>query len=176
MFRRIQYFIVIFFVRLVAAHTTDSDRKKYNIATGIGFAIGVFFLVLRCCCRQPRRVVPNPLAIPTLPLTHSTRDPLSRGIRYGNLYAPPPITSAHTAAPPGSEYPPAAAADYAPPPYVKDAKSGAPLGGEVRHYPPPLGLPPPAIDAAYLPPLGQPPRAHISSNSADFNGGYSIHP
>jgi hypothetical protein len=42
MLRRIQYFIVIFFVRLVAAHTTDSDRKKYNIATGIGFAIGAF--------------------------------------------------------------------------------------------------------------------------------------
>lgn len=98
------------------------------------FTAGVTFFLLLCCCVQRRRVLaaahfPKPPAVPTLPLTHSARDPFSRGIQYGNHYGPPPITSAHTAAPPGSEYPPAAAADYAPPPYVKDAEGGAPLGG-----------------------------------------------
>ncbi|KAJ7819848.1 hypothetical protein B0H14DRAFT_2835414, partial [Mycena olivaceomarginata] len=112
-------------------------------------------------CRGPG---PRP---PLLPLPSSAR--FLHGMQHGQYnggtgtspYAPPPGL-----APPGSEYPPAAAADWAPPPYVKEAD------GEAAKYPPPPGPPPPGFDATYASPPGPPPAAHISSNSADFGGGF----
>ncbi|KAJ7816041.1 hypothetical protein B0H14DRAFT_3475572 [Mycena olivaceomarginata] len=85
-------------------------------------------------CRRRRR--------PLLRLSSSARFP--QGMQYGQYnggtstspYAPPPVP-----APPGSEYPPAAAADWVPPPYGKEAD------GEATKYPPPLGPPPPGFDA-----------------------------
>jgi hypothetical protein len=141
----------------------------------------IIFLLLICCGIQRRRIrqAARPYAAggggsggpgprpPLLPLSSSARFP--HGMQYGHYnggtgtspYAPPPGP-----APPGSEYPPAAAADWAPPPYVKEAD------GEAVKYPPvrvssllllpmdvyslinvrqPPGPPPPGFDATYAP-------------------------
>ncbi|KAJ7438678.1 hypothetical protein B0H11DRAFT_2254490 [Mycena galericulata] len=89
-------------------------------------------------------------------------------MQYGSPYPQPYPPQQYNRT---SEYPPGPNAEVAPPPYVKE---GAPLAGYTTV--PPSDPPPPGIDTAYpnaySPPPGPPPRAHISSNSADFNGGF----
>ncbi|KAF8217570.1 hypothetical protein K438DRAFT_1952461 [Mycena galopus ATCC 62051] len=126
-------------------------------------------LTLLCCGVQRRRqrqaALQRPYVPPMLPLTSSSRFP--HGMQYGTpptSYGPPPGP-----APPGTEYPSANAAEFAPPPYVKEDSSAS------KAYAPPPGPPPHGIDSAYTPyspPPGPPPRAHISFNSTDFNGGF----
>ncbi|KAJ7882581.1 hypothetical protein B0H14DRAFT_3433379 [Mycena olivaceomarginata] len=121
-------------------------------------------------CRPHRR----PRATPAPPPPSSSAC-FPHGMQYGQYKVgqaqarthPPPGPT-----PPGSEYPPAAAADWAPPPYVKEAD------GEAAKYPPvrvsfllflPMdvdsrmcGPPPPGFDATYAPSPGPPPATHIS--------------
>ncbi|KAJ7882599.1 hypothetical protein B0H14DRAFT_2703384, partial [Mycena olivaceomarginata] len=82
----------------------------------------------------------------SLPLSSSARFP--HRMQYGRYngssgtspYAPPPGP-----APPGSDYPPTAVADWAAPPYVKE------VDGEAAKYLLPPGPPPPGFDATYAP-------------------------
>ncbi|KAJ7863356.1 hypothetical protein B0H14DRAFT_2738971, partial [Mycena olivaceomarginata] len=172
--------------RLVAAQNKDNDcdnRPGHTSAVNrpfLNFLTAIIFLLLTCCGIQRRRLLqaarPYPAAAaagpgprpPLLRLSSSAR--FLHGMQYGQYnggtgtipYAPPPGP-----APPGSEYPPAAAADWAPLPYLKEAD------GEAVKYPPvPPRAPPLGFDATYAPPPGPPPAVHISSNSADFGGGF----
>jgi hypothetical protein len=105
---------------------------------------------------------------------HSDRFP--HGIQYGNRYAPPPITAGYVAPVPGSEYPPAAAADYAPPPYVKDADGGG-------HYAPvrivPVLIPVHNYNYVALPGTAPRPAAPADRRGAFANcvfaGGSTLH-
>ncbi|KAJ6570501.1 hypothetical protein DFH09DRAFT_1277619 [Mycena vulgaris] len=120
----------------------------------------VLLLFSLCCGIQNRRVQhAEPYIAPPLPLHAGSGFP--HGMQYGSP-RPPPAQYPYPTGTSDSEYPPVGAAEFAPPPYVKD--SGA-------QYAPPPG-PPRGIEAAYSPHPGPPPRAHISSNSADFNGSF----
>ncbi|KAJ7725155.1 hypothetical protein B0H14DRAFT_2641355 [Mycena olivaceomarginata] len=95
----------------------------------------------------------SPFVLRVLPAWNAIR-PIQGGTGT-SPYAPPPGPM-----PPGSEYPPAAAADWAPPPYVKEAD------GEAAKYPPSPG-PPPAAHISVRPsytgcsrtPPSPPPRS-----------------
>ncbi|KAJ7445641.1 hypothetical protein FB451DRAFT_1292699 [Mycena latifolia] len=145
---------------LVAAQNSPDSRHITPSAAGIGFVVAAVLLFLLCCCIQRRRVAQRakpPYVAPPLPLHAGSRFP--HGMQYGTpLVAPAqyPYPSPAGGYPNAlSEYPPAGAADWAPPPYVKE-------GGDVPgHYAPPPG-PPPGFEATYSPPPGPPPRAHIS--------------
>ncbi|KAJ6528102.1 hypothetical protein B0H19DRAFT_1195205 [Mycena capillaripes] len=147
---------------LVAAQDPNDGRSSSHTSAVIGLVIALVFLFCICCCVQRRRIQRAAVRPPgALPLASSSRFP--HGIQYGQTQAPygnpayTHLTPMGTApyVPAGSEYPSAAAADFAPPPYVKEGGDGA------LQYAPPLG-PPPGIDAVYSPPPGPPPRAHIS--------------
>ncbi|KAJ7142995.1 hypothetical protein C8R44DRAFT_846701 [Mycena epipterygia] len=84
-----------------------------------------------CAARGGKAVRPAP------PLAHFTGSDFPQVAP--SPYGPYPCT-------PDSEYPLSSAADFAPPPYVKE-----PEGADAVKYPPPLG-PPLGIDAAYSPP------------------------
>ncbi|KAJ7438677.1 hypothetical protein B0H11DRAFT_2104368 [Mycena galericulata] len=137
----------------------NSNNNMTASFVTIGIVVGgsamIFLCVLCCVCRK-RRVqrASKPPYVP-LPLV-PTLSP------HPQPYAPQPYNR-------NSEYPPTGPnAEVSPPPYVKE---GAPLVG----YTTPSDPPPPGIDTAYSsvysPPPG-PSRAHISSNSTDFNGSF----
>ncbi|KAJ7882549.1 hypothetical protein B0H14DRAFT_2703062, partial [Mycena olivaceomarginata] len=192
--------------RLVAAQNKDNDcdNRPGHTSAVIGLVSSIIFLLLTCCGIQRRRLLqaarPYPAAAaagpgprpPLLRLSSSAR--FLHGMQYGQYnggtgtipYAPPPGP-----APPGSEYPPAAAADWAPLPYLKEAD------GEAVKYPPLPRPPPLGFDATYAPPPG--PRLphtslcvllsfpfifarvvsitrNIYTNSADFRRGFRSPP
>ncbi|KAJ6557534.1 hypothetical protein B0H19DRAFT_1070187 [Mycena capillaripes] len=152
--------------QLVAALPTDNNPNNSRRNDAIGFVIGAL----------PSFLPPNL----DPPLT-------SCGFRTGcNTGTPTPNTlrtDPTGCAAGGKRVPPAAAADYAPPPYVKEGETaelerGLEWGSmhpcDPSFRPPfisrqltcvmlqqPPG-PPPGIDAVYSPPPGPPPRAHIS--------------
>ncbi|KAJ7435936.1 hypothetical protein B0H11DRAFT_2112232 [Mycena galericulata] len=169
--------VVLSFGAGVSAQNLNNNNSHVSSSSAvIGFVVAAVFLFLFCCGLQRRRVqrastpayVPPPLVLPL----HSTGlggSALPSGMQYGSPYPQPYAPQQYNST---SEYPPTGPnAELAPPPYVKE---GAPLTGYTAVSPP--GPPPPGIDAAYpsvySPPPGPPPRAHISSNSADFNGGF----
>ncbi|KAJ7749448.1 hypothetical protein B0H16DRAFT_1551494 [Mycena metata] len=160
----------------------SNTRGTSHSSAIIALIVAAVFILVLCCGIQRRRVarasafrtannggvlLPTNTAYvppPFPPVNATSRYP--HGLQYGS-YATPPRTTP-TAPVPGSEYPlppPGAGADWAPPPYMKE-------GEAVGVYAPPPGPPPPGFDAVYEPPPGPPPRAHISSNSQDFNGGF----
>ncbi|KAJ7614381.1 hypothetical protein FB45DRAFT_253788 [Roridomyces roridus] len=162
--------------RLVAAQNDPNGDRRHVTpsAAAIGFVVAAVVLFLFCCCVQRRRVHRlKATRLPPLPLTDAT---FPHGLQYVGTRpsaqtTPTPTTTPFSYRGYQTEYPPASAADFAPPPYVKEGGAGP--------YSPPPGPPPPPIDAVpgpapgyYAPPPGPPPRAHISSNSADFNGGF----
>ncbi|KAJ7799224.1 hypothetical protein B0H14DRAFT_2903808, partial [Mycena olivaceomarginata] len=144
--------------RLVAARNNDNDRdnRPGHTSAVIGLVLSIIFLLLLCCGIHRRRLRqaawpyaaaaaaaatgqgPRP---PLLPLSSPARFP--HRMQYGQYNG-------------GSgTIPTAAAADWVPPPYVKEADR------EAAKYPPPPAPPPPGFDATYAP-----------SNSADFGGGF----
>ncbi|KAJ6612094.1 hypothetical protein B0H10DRAFT_2053450 [Mycena sp. CBHHK59/15] len=157
-----------------AAAQNDNSMRRTPSAAAIGFVVAAVFMFLLCCGIRRRRARYNaakPFVPTPLPLQHGG------GFPHGMQYPPPPSFAPPPGPPPlnpyhtgASEYPAATAADYAPPPYMKD---GAPL------YTPPA-VPPPGFDAQsyarpqYSAPPGPPPQAHISSHSADFDGGFRL--
>ncbi|KAJ7435916.1 hypothetical protein B0H11DRAFT_2295203 [Mycena galericulata] len=163
----------------VGSGIINNDNNNIHVSSSsaaIGVVVAAIFLFLLCCGLRRRRVqrtlkpayVPPPLILPL----HSTSlggSAFPSGMQYGSPYPQPYPPQQYNRT---SEYPPTGPnAEVAPPPYVKE---GAPLAGYTSG--PPSGPPPPGIDtaypSAYSPPPGPPPRAHISSNSADFNGGF----
>ncbi|KAF7360003.1 hypothetical protein MVEN_00727700 [Mycena venus] len=148
--------------RLVAAYTNDRSINHSEAVIGLqSYFSSSFAAASNGAVSAPLLLAHDP---PTsLHPSHSPPQATSpigcstEAARMGPPPVPPPL---------GSEYPPATAADYAPPPYVKEDVAR-------KVYTPPPGPPPPGIDAIYSPPPGPPPRAHISHNSADldFSGG-----
>ncbi|KAK7045043.1 hypothetical protein R3P38DRAFT_3433621 [Favolaschia claudopus] len=153
--------------RLVLA---DDDNSGHTTAI-IGFVVAIILLLMLSCGIQRRRARRAALSATSINAYRPQALPLtSHSLRYGNSASSQPF-----AAPTGSEYPPQGAADWAPPPYVKEEGTG----GQQEYAPPPGPPPssgaPPAIDApySYAPPPGPPPRAHIHSTSADFTNGFT---
>ncbi|KAJ7646446.1 hypothetical protein DFH06DRAFT_1136031 [Mycena polygramma] len=132
----------------VAAHNTGgSNSRSWAI---VGALVGFSLLVL-CFCGVRRRMR-QPANDAILPLTTSSHFTSSKYPNGGvPVFTPAPVGLPSTVL--DSEYLPPTAAEYAPPPYVKES------GDAPELYAPPPG-PPPAIDAVYS-----------LSNSADFNGG-----
>ncbi|KAJ6479695.1 hypothetical protein C8R45DRAFT_1005811 [Mycena sanguinolenta] len=163
-------------VGVAAALGSDSGNNNNTSHTSavIGLILALVFLTLLCCGVQRRRAARASLSRPSyiahpLPLSSASRFP--HGLQYGTgtppaMYTPPPLAA-------GSEYPAANAAEFAPPPYVKEESKPV--------YAPPPG-PPPGISSPYSPPPGPPPRAHVRTsshglsgdftNSGDFSGGF----
>ncbi|KAJ6479533.1 glycoside hydrolase [Mycena vitilis] len=125
--------------RLVAAQNSDRNGTNSKSSAVAGVLITFAILLLLCCgvkCRL-NRTAPTPLARPIAPSyfprpraspNHYT-NPGNSGIMSPLPWRPLPPRS--PALPPSdSEYPSAAAADYTPPPYVKD-------GGDAVVYDPP---------------------------------------
>ncbi|KAJ7142978.1 hypothetical protein C8R44DRAFT_866232 [Mycena epipterygia] len=140
-------------VRLVAAQTDSNQSRNTTLSPDtVGLiAAAVLFFLFGCCLYVRHRVqhaAAKPYVPPPLPLAHHT------GSEFPQVAPPPSGTYPYI---PGSEYPLSGAADFAPPPYVKEGADG-------MNYSPPPG-PPPGIDAAYSPPLGPPPPAHTRSGS-----------
>ncbi|KAJ7762842.1 hypothetical protein DFH07DRAFT_813706 [Mycena maculata] len=129
------------------------------------FWLAVAFLLLILWCgvqRRRRRRSQRPASRPgfSLLLPLQSGRVLPNGMQYST-----PVTS--TPYDPQSEYPVTGAAEFAPPPYVKEGNT----------YPPPTGSPPPPIDAPiYSPPPGPPPQAHTAHNSVDFGGEFRAPP
>ncbi|KAJ6447527.1 hypothetical protein DFH09DRAFT_1386304 [Mycena vulgaris] len=99
----------------------------------------VLLLFSLCCGIQNRRVQhAEPYIAPPLPLHAGSGFP--HGMQYGSP-RPPPAQYPYPTGTSDSEYPPVGAAEFAPPPYVKD--SGA-------QYAPPRARPR-GIEAAYSP-------------------------
>ncbi|KAJ7142989.1 hypothetical protein C8R44DRAFT_846698 [Mycena epipterygia] len=139
--------------RLARAQNNNNGNSNHVILSfpAVAFVAAAVCLFLLCCGIQRRRIQrvrAAGIAPPPLPLTHAGSG-FPHGIQYGS--PPPRFSRAPGQYPytPSSEYPAAGAADFAPPPYVKEGADG-------MKYPPPLG-PPPGIDAAYSPPPGPPP-------------------
>ncbi|KAJ7086798.1 hypothetical protein B0H15DRAFT_1022932 [Mycena belliarum] len=131
---------------VAAQNDNDSNNRRVTpSAAAIGFVVAAVLLFFFCCCVQRARVrrsaLKPPYVAPSLPL--HTGGGFPHGMQYGtpigSPYAPP--GGGYPTA--GSEYPPAAAADSAPPPYVKEGDGATP-------YAPPPG-PPPGFDAVYSP-------------------------
>ncbi|KAF7300777.1 hypothetical protein MKEN_01302900 [Mycena kentingensis (nom. inval.)] len=154
--------------------SNDSHSKLPSSSAVVGILIALAFFLLLCCSIQRRRralakqnavYLPGPTASPYSPTTPS-RYP--HGLQFGGSPYRASIGSPGALWTPqlrqgASEYPPAnAPADWAPPPYVKEAESGT-------VYAPPEGPPPPVEGYVYAPPPGPPPTppapAHIRTHS-----------
>ncbi|KAJ7124616.1 hypothetical protein C8R43DRAFT_1031029 [Mycena crocata] len=129
-------------VQSAAAQNNDDRRHTSPSSAAIGFVVAAVFLFVLCCGIQRRRVqrANKPAYIaPPLPLhtnshmhTGTPYAPGIHGMQYGQGghspygHTPPlggyPFNPNAPGPNAGSEYPPAAAADWAPPPYVKDAE------------------------------------------------------
>ncbi|KAJ6479544.1 hypothetical protein C8R47DRAFT_1137216 [Mycena vitilis] len=120
----------------VAAQNNSSNTSRSSAVAGVLLAVIILMLCLCGVRRRANRPARMPLATPN----HFTNS------NYGNSGVPmfPPALAGRPPTLPDSEYPPPAAADYAPPPYVKEGGDAPAL------YAPPPG-PPPGIDAAYSP-------------------------
>ncbi|KAJ6525005.1 hypothetical protein B0H19DRAFT_1199680 [Mycena capillaripes] len=142
------------------------------------FTVAALIVIFSCCgarpCRARRAATTGPALLLASP--HGTEP---AAYRYSSGTTPA-----------GSEYPPTAAADYAPPPYVKE-RGGAEHAPVCHLLLPPFPFicqrlicggdlqppgPPPGNDEEYSLPPGPPPRAHISANSADFSDSFRLPP
>ncbi|KAJ7767100.1 hypothetical protein B0H14DRAFT_2633116 [Mycena olivaceomarginata] len=110
-------------------------------SSSVAYSGGVFAKL-----RGPNLPSPLPPQGHARPSSPSSSACFPHGMQYGQYKVGQAQARTHPrwAPPPGSEYPPAAAADWAPPPYVKEAD------GEAAKYPPSPGPPPPRTSLCVL--------------------------